>query len=90
MMKSLSCLYLEATQLKLCFKNPSVLSFRGDAIIHVQHYSTSRISQQPPQKPIIINMKNALLRVFLLCKALIWPQEEHIKSSAQTAMILPS
>jgi hypothetical protein len=62
-MKCYSGLYPEATNLKFCFKNPSLLSFLGGIIIHVEHYP--RISQQPPQKPKFVNMKNALFRVLL-------------------------
>ena len=41
-MKCLSCLYLQATYIKFCFKRPSLLSFGGDNIIQVQHYPSDQ------------------------------------------------
>jgi|AntAceMinimDraft_5_1070358.scaffolds.fasta_scaffold37442_2 hypothetical protein len=46
-----------------------------------------RIRQQPPQKPILINMTNARIRVFFRNQGRFWPQAKHTKSSAQTALI---
>jgi hypothetical protein len=66
-MKCPCCLYLEPTYLKLCVLWLSLLSFRGDDIIQVQHYLSHQTTA--PQKPQFINIKNALLKVFLRSQA---------------------
>jgi hypothetical protein len=84
-MRCLSCLYLEATYLKFCFKGHLYCLF---GVILLSKSNIAR--QQNPQKPKLINTKNALLRTFLRNKELFWPQENHTKSSAQATFISPS
>jgi hypothetical protein len=68
--------------LKVLLQRPSLLSF-GVMILSKSNIAP-RIRQQPPQKPELINMKNAHLRGFLLCRAWCWPKKTYQKLSSNS------